>query len=177
MSEFMKTCQVQIVMPSHVNGTMRLFGGQLMEWIDVTAAVEARRHALSDVTLAAVDPLEFIAPVHLNDTVLIIASVTWTGKTSMEVQVDTFVEHLSQKRELVNRAHLVFVAVDEAGRPQPVPPLEPKTERDKRAYEAAQRRRAWRLKLKEKMNEEIAEDIAMGDGPDAVMEEIAGIET
>ncbi len=150
----MKTSQVQIVMPSHVNGTMRLFGGQLMEWIDVTAAVEARRHALSDVTLAAVDPLEFIAPVHLNDTVLITASVTWTGHTSLEVQVETFVEHLSQKRELVNSAHLVFVAVNEDGSPRPVPPLQPQTPEEEKAYAAAEKRRRWRLKLRQKMLEE-----------------------
>lgn len=149
----MQTCQVQIVMPAHVNGTNRLFGGQLMEWIDVTAAVEARRHALSDVTLAAVDALEFIAPVHLNDTVLIIAHVTWTGHTSLEVRVETYVEHLNQQRQLVNRAYLVFVAVNAQGQPQPVPPLELISEADVTAFKAGEARREARLKQREVLRE------------------------
>ena len=151
----MQTSQVQIVMPAHVNGTNRLFGGQLMEWIDVTAAVEARRHALSDVTLAAVDPLEFIAPVHLNDTVLIIAQVTWTGNTSLEVRVETYVEHLDQNRLLVNRAYLVFVAVNAAGVPQPVPALEVNNEADAAAFQAGETRREARLKQREALQESL----------------------
>jgi acyl-CoA hydrolase len=78
-----------------------------MEWIDVTAAVEARRHAGSDVVTAAVDALEFIAPVALNDTLVLEAEVTWTGRTSLEVRVETFREHLDGERVLVNRAYLV----------------------------------------------------------------------
>lgn len=144
----MRTTQVQIVMPCHVNGVHRLFGGQLMEWIDVVAAVEARRHAGADVTLAAVDPLEFLAPVHVNDMVVIQAEVTWTGRTSLEVGVETFVEHLDGSRQLVNRAHLVFVAVDDRGQPVPVPPYVPADgETDERA--AAARRRELRLALRE----------------------------
>lgn len=142
----MQTSQVQIVMPSHVNGTNRLFGGQLMEWIDITGAVAARRHARSDVTLAAVDPLDFIAPVHLNDTVLITADVTWTGHTSLEVQVETYVEHLDGQRLLVNRAWLVFVAIDDDGNPQAVPEYVPGTENARTAWEAAEKRRRRRLR-------------------------------
>ena len=98
------TEQVQIIFPQHGNGMCRLFGGQLMQWIDVVAAVEARRHARSEVITAAVDPLEFIAPVHLNDTVVIQAHVTWTGHTSLEVSVETFVEQIDGCRQMVNRA-------------------------------------------------------------------------
>lgn len=144
----MRTTQVQIVMASHVNGKNRLFGGQLMQWIDVVAAVEARRHAMSDVITAAVDPLEFIAPVYANDTVVIQAQVTWTGRTSIEVSVETFVEQIDGTRQLVNRAFLVFVAVDSDGKPVPVPPYVPDaTETDER--EAAARRRELRLQLRE----------------------------
>lgn len=146
----MQTSQVQIVMPSHVNGTNRLFGGQLMEWIDITGAVEARRHARSDVTLAAVDPLDFIAPVHLNDTVLITAEVTWTGQTSLEVQVETYVEHLDGRRQLVNRAWLVFVAVGDDGNKRRVPEFVPATEKARIAWEAAEKRRRRRLRERER---------------------------
>lgn len=144
----MRTTHVQIVMASHVNGAKRLFGGKLMEWIDVTAAVEARRHACCDVTLAAVDPLEFIAPVKMNDTVVLEAEVTWTGNTSLEVRVDTFVEHLNMHKQHVNRAYLVFVAVDENNIPQPVKAYIPQTALEHKEYDNAALRRAFRLRLR-----------------------------
>jgi|LSQX01.1.fsa_nt_gb acyl-CoA hydrolase len=151
----MRTTQVQIVMPRHANGVQRLFGGQLMDWIDIVAAVEARRHAGSDVTLAAVDPLEFLAPVHVNDTVVIQAQVTWTGRTSLEVSVETFVERLDGVRDLVNRAYLVFVAVDEQGNPVPVQPYEPEEgEPDER--QAAAHRHQLRMALREAAKQNIS---------------------
>lgn len=142
----MQTQHVQIVMSSHVNGARRLFGGQLMEWIDVTAAVAARRHAKSDVTLAAVDALEFIASVQMNDTVMLSAEITWTGRTSMEVKVETFVEHLKGLRQLVNRAYLVFVAIDEQGQPHPIEPFNPVSAEQKQEWLQAEERRERRLR-------------------------------
>ena len=88
------TQQVQIIMPQHINGASRLFGGRLMEWIDVVAGVTARRHAGCDVTTASVGRLDFLAPAGVNDTILLEGRITWTGRTSMEVRVDTFVEGL-----------------------------------------------------------------------------------
>lgn len=141
----MRTSNVQIVMASHVNGANRLFGGKLMEWIDIVAAVEARRHAHHDVTLAAVDALEFIAPVHLNDTIVLQAEVTWTGSTSMEVRVEAFAEYLTGERVLVNRAYLVFVAMDESDHPHPVVPFIPQTAEEQAEWQNAVNRRAYRL--------------------------------
>jgi acyl-CoA hydrolase len=65
-------------MPAHVNGVNRLFGGQLMAWIDVVGAVEARRHTMSQVTTVEVDRLRFLQPAFLDETIVIIAQVTWT---------------------------------------------------------------------------------------------------
>lgn len=141
----MRTSNVQIVMASHVNGANRLFGGKLMEWIDIAAAVEARRHARHDVTLAAVDALEFIAPVHMNDTIVLQAEVTWTGHTSMEVRVEAFAEYLTGERVLVNRAYLVFVAMDESDHPRPVPPFVPQTPDEQAEWQNAVNRRAYRM--------------------------------
>lgn len=149
----MRTTQVQIVMASHVNGANRLFGGQLMVWVDVTAAIEARRHALSDVTLAAVDSLEFIAPVRMNDTVVLVAEVTWTGRTSLEVRVETYVEHLEGSRQLVNRAYLVFVALDQDGKPKTVEPFLPQTSLQRLEWEQAIQRRNHRLQQKKMLAE------------------------
>jgi acyl-CoA hydrolase len=81
----------------------------------------------------------------MNDTVLLSADVTWTGRTSMEVRVETFVEHLSGLRQLVNRAYLVFVAVDTMGDPRLIPPLLPQTEKAQKEWQQAEIRRAHRL--------------------------------
>ena len=115
-----RTEQIQILMPEHINGYKRLFGGRLMEWIDVVAAVAARRHSNRNVTTVAVDHLEFRAPAHVNDTVVLVGQLTHVGRTSMEVRVDTFIEELNGERFLINRAYLVMVALDEQDRPTPV---------------------------------------------------------
>jgi acyl-CoA hydrolase len=142
----MFTTQVEIVRPSHVNGTGRLFGGQLMAWIDVAAAVEARRHARAQVTTAAVDNLRFLGPAFLDETIRLEARVTWTGKTSLEVRVDSFAESLDGKDRLINQAYLVFVALDGTGRPSPVPPFIPGTEGEQAERARAEERRAARLR-------------------------------
>ena len=92
--------QTQLVLNSHLNGAGRLFGGQLMEWIDIVATVVARRHAHCNPTTAAVDNLQFKEAVHLNNTLIIEGKLTYVGRTSMEVRVDTFVESLSGARKL-----------------------------------------------------------------------------
>ena len=141
------TTGVQIVLPQHCNGYVRprLFGGQMMAWIDITGAVAARRYTCRPVTTVCVDNLNFIAPAYLNDTVVQEARVTWTGRTSLEVRVDSFVENLERKRTLVNRAYAVFVALDDDDSPAPVPPFLPEGEEEEREYAAALERRKIRL--------------------------------
>ena len=141
------TTGVQIVLPQHCNGYQRprLFGGQLMAWIDIIGAVAARRYTRRAVTAVCVDNLNFIGPAYLNDTVVQDARVTWAGRTSLEVRVDSYVEHLDSSRILVNRAYAVFVALDENDRPVQVPAFTPETDEEKIEYEAAARRREIRL--------------------------------
>ena len=142
-----KTTAVQIVMPQHCNGYAkpRLFGGQIMAWIDVVGAVAARRYTGHAVTTVCIDNLNFLKPAYLNDTVVQEATVTWTGRTSLEVRVDSMVERLDGTRELINRAYLVFVAIDENEKPIPVPPFIPETLEEKKEYAAAETRRKNRL--------------------------------
>ena len=142
-----KTSTVQIVMPQHCNGYARprLFGGQIMAWIDVVGAVAARRYTGKAVTTVCIDNLNFLKPAYLNDTVVQEACVTWTGRTSLEVRVDSMVERLDGTRELINRAYLVFVAIDENEKPIPVPPFIPETLEEKKEYAAAETRRKNRL--------------------------------
>ena len=128
----------------HLNCYGRLFGGRLMEWIDVVAGVVARRHSGCDVTTASVDRLEFIAPAYVGDTIVLDGRITYAGRTSMEIRVDTYVEKLSGKKERINRAYLVMVALDGEGKPTKVPGLELITDEEKAEYDAAQRRREAR---------------------------------
>ena len=142
-----KTTTVQIVMPQHCNGYKkpRLFGGQIMAWIDVVGAVAARRYTQQAVTTVCIDNLTFLKAAYLNDTVVQEAVVTWTGRTSLEVRVDSLVERLDGSRELINRAYVVFVALDEEDRPAAVPPFVPVTTEEKQEYAAAEERRRIRL--------------------------------
>lgn len=138
------TEQVQILMPEHINGASRLFGGRLLSWIDVVAGVTARRHSGRDVTTACVDHLQFLAPAHMNDTILITGRITWTGRTSMEVRVDTYTETPGGDRIPVNRAYFVMVALDENEKPAPVPELLIENEEDRREWEDACNRKKAR---------------------------------
>ena len=141
------TTSVQIVLPQHCNGYKkpRLFGGQIMAWIDIVGAVAARRYTQRAVTTVCVDNLNFLNPAYLNDTVVQEAVVTWTGRTSLEVRVDSYVEQLDGQRKPVNRAYLVFVALDDQDNPVEVPPFTPVTDAEKREYAAALERRKIRL--------------------------------
>jgi len=134
------TEQVQILTQGALNGFKRLFGGQLMEWIDVVAAVAARRHSNRNVTTVAVDNLQFSGPARANDVVLLTAKLTYVGRTSMEVCVKTYVEALDGERALINTAYLVMVALDEFERPTPVAPLDPETDEEKAAWLAGEKR-------------------------------------
>ena len=144
-----KTTTVQIVMPQHCNGYAkpRLFGGQIMAWIDVVGAVAARRYTGRAVTTVCIDNLTFLKPAYLNDTVVQEAMVTWTGRTSLEVRVDSMVERLDGSRELINRAYVVFVALDEEDKPTTVPPFVPETEEEIRNFHDADTRKRMRMSL------------------------------
>jgi acyl-CoA hydrolase len=139
-----KTEQVQILMPEHINGYGRLFGGKLVEWIDVVAGVVARRHANRNVTTVFIDNLHFKEPAYVNDTIVLVGRITYVGKTSMEVRVDTFVESLSMEKQLVNRAYLVMVALDDNEKPAQVPGIILETAEDRLEWEAGTARTSLR---------------------------------
>lgn len=138
------TEHTQIIMHNHINGAGRLFGGRLMEWIDVVAGVVARRHSECNVITAAVDNLQFKAGAHLNDVVVLIGKVTYVGTTSMEVRVDTYVEEPDGMRRPINRAYFVMVALDEWEKPCRVPRLLLQTESEKAEWEGALKRAEYR---------------------------------
>ena len=136
--------QVQTVFVSHLNAQGRLFGGQLVAWIDIVAGAVARRHCRCDVTTAEIDSLQFKEPVNANSVVVLRGKMTYVGRTSMEVRVDSYVEALNGTRKLVNTAYLVIVALDRNGRPTPVPKLICDTPEEEAEWEAGQKRRRLR---------------------------------
>lgn len=138
-------------MPVDVNAGFNLFGGMLMQWIDVVAGVVARRHSESEILTAAVDHLEFLAPAHLNDTITLLGRVTYVGNTSMEVCVDTYVERMGRLNERlhVNRAFLTMVALDADGRPTRVPMLALETDEERADFEAGKKRKEMRRRSRQ----------------------------
>lgn len=136
-----QTEQTHLLMPQHINGSGRLFGGQLLAWIDETAGIVGRRHSGRDVVTAAIDNLQFKAGAYRNEIIVLIGRVTYTGRTSMEVRVDTYVESPDGMRRPINRAFLMLVAVDEDQKPVPVPGLTVETESQKAEWEGAVKRK------------------------------------
>lgn len=139
---------IHMVMPNHLNGANRLFGGVLMQWIDETAGIVAMRHSQTNVTTAAVDNLKFIKGAYQNDLVVVRGKVTYVGRTSMEVRVDTYVESLDGIRRPINRAYFVMVAIDENDRPTPVPKLIVETPQEIAEWESAKLRTQMRKQRK-----------------------------
>ncbi len=135
------TESVQILNLGTMNGYNRLFGGKLMEWIDICAAVVARRHANRNVTTVLVDTLEFKDPAYANSLVVLCGKVVYVGRTSMDVRVQSYVEKLDGSRQLINSAYLTLVALDENDKPTPVPALTLTTDEERTEWDAAKLRR------------------------------------
>lgn len=145
------TESVRIVTHPDVNGENRLFGGRLMEWIDETAGIAARRHCGGSVTTACVDTLQFKHPAKLNDIVVIEACVTHVGHSSLEIQAISYVEDPSSgERAIINTAYLTEVHVNSEGVPQEVQfGLALTNEKERLAWEAAEKRIGIRQTRKE----------------------------
>ena len=121
-----------------------------MHWIDIAGAMAASRHSNKIVATVALDSLDFRHPVRVGQFVILKAKLTWVGRTSMEVKVDVFGEDFKTGEIIqTNKAYVTFVALDENGRPTPVPPLIPETEEEKKDYVEAQKRREERLARRE----------------------------
>lgn len=141
---------VHMVRPNHMNAAGRLFGGMLMQWLDEVAGMVAKRHARCNVITASVDNLRFIHGAYQGEMVVIVGKVTYVGSSSMEVRVDTYVEHLEDgMRHPINRAYFTMVALDQNEKPKRVPRLILETEAEKAEWEAGEKRREMRMRRKE----------------------------
>jgi acyl-CoA hydrolase len=138
----------QIVMPMHTNGVAGvMFGGIMMQWIDVCAGVAAMRHAAGAVVTASIDRLDFLSPVFVGEIVVLQAQVNYVARTSMEVGCRVETEHLvDRSRRYVTKAYLTFVGVDDKGKPRNLTPLELTTDEERRRAADAEQRRTERLR-------------------------------
>lgn len=139
-----QTEQTYLMRPIYLNEYGNLFGGQLMEWIDEIASIVAMRHSEADITTACIDNLNFKEGATVNDVIVLRGKITYVGRTSMEVRVDTYVESRHGIRKVINRAYVVMVAVDEHHHPIPVPGLVVESESEKAEWEGGEKRYALR---------------------------------
>ena len=146
--EASRCVMTQIVMPEHTNGMAGvMFGGVMMQWIDVCAGVAAMRHASGAVLTASIDRLDFLSPVHVGEVVVLSAQVNYTSRTSMEVGCRVETEDMqSRSRRYTTKAYLTFVAVDGHGKPRQLPPLTLVSDDDRRRNQQARLRRDDRLR-------------------------------
>src|SRR5690348_8914661 len=116
----------EVVLPNDANPLGNLLGGRLMHFIDIAGALAAHRHARSYVVTASMDHLDFLAPVHIGDLLILRSSVNRAFHTSMEVGVKCWVEnYISGATRHVSSAYLTYVAVDKNGNKIEVPPVIP----------------------------------------------------
>jgi len=135
----------EIIFPGDTNALGNLFGGRLMQFIDLTGAMAASRHSRAVTVTASMDHLDFVAPVKVGDLLILKASVNRAYRTSMEVGVKCMVEDIrEQKLRHVSSAYLTFVAMDSNGKRIEVPQVLPETAHQQRRFDDAGRRREMR---------------------------------
>lgn len=141
----------ELVLPSHTNSLGSIFGGVIMSWIDIAAAIAAQRHSNKEVVTASLDDLSFIAPVYKGWVVNLKSRVNFVSRTSMEVGVRVDAEN-PRTGEVFHTAsaYLTFVALSADGKPTPVPGLVLESDEDRRRSAEALRRRELRMKRKTK---------------------------
>lgn len=154
------TINTEVVLPNDTNHVGNLFGGKLMQWVDITAAIAAQRHCGRVVVTAAINQVSFDKPIKQNSIVTLEAKISRAFSTSMEVFVDVFVENpVTGEKTKCNEAILTFVAIDQNGSPLPVPELLPETELEKKRFETALRRRQLSLILGGRMKPDEATEL------------------
>lgn len=139
----------QMMMPEHANTHGNVHGGWIMKLVDEAGALASTRHAAHRTVTVAIDQMVFRHPIHIGDLVLFNAEVTFAGRTSMEVEVDVIAENpISGEQIHTNAAFLVYVAIDDDGKPTPIPSLVAETPEEQARMDAAVKRQQRRLAQK-----------------------------
>ena len=141
-----------LIMPHQANPQGTAFGGVIVAWIDMIAAMAAQRHCGKEDVTAAIDSLAFKEPIRIGDHVALRATVNYVSRSSMEVGVQvTREDPYTGQKVVATTAHLTFVALDENKRPTPAPPILPETHEEKKRYENAKLRVQARKELLNKI--------------------------
>ncbi|MGE5251921.1 MAG: acyl-CoA thioesterase [Bacteroidota bacterium] len=136
----------QLMQPEHANISGNVHGGWIMKLVDEAGALAAMRHAGHRVVTVAIDSFVFRQPIRIGDLVILDAEVTYTGRTSMEVEVQVQSENpITGLRALTNTAYLVYVALDAEGHPTTVRPIKPETPEEERKMAEGRDRQERRL--------------------------------
>lgn len=139
----------QLMHPEHANLLGNVHGGWVMKLVDEAGALTCMRHAQKKVVTVAIDSMTFRQPIKIGDLVILKAEVSYTGRTSMEAAVEVHAENpVTGEQTHTNTAYLVYVALDDEGRPTTVPPLRAETEEERQKMQRAQERQERRLKHK-----------------------------
>jgi acyl-CoA hydrolase len=139
-------------MPHHTNPQNTVFGGTVMSWMDIAAAMVAARHANRPVVTVHISDIDFIAPVKMGHHVHIQASLNYVGTSSMIVGVKVTSENpMTGERRKTTKAYLTFVALDDLGKPTTVPELKVESPDEVRRFENAKQRAQAKKKLQQKL--------------------------
>jgi acyl-CoA hydrolase len=131
---------VDTVFPHHANPLGTIFGGRVLELLDVNSAIACYRFARSVVVTASMEPVDFRNPVHVGEILEVRSRVAWAGRTSMIVRCEVFGENpLTGDRRLCTMGHLNFVALGADERPRPVPRLLVETDEEREHWDIAAR--------------------------------------
>lgn len=156
-----KTTMTQMVMPNDTNPLGNLMGGNLLRWMDIAAGICAGKHSASYVVTASVDHVSFKRPIHMGEIVTMVASVTRSFNTSMEIYVEVFATDIKGTHSRrCNHAYYTFVALDDdRKKPVPVPAVLPLTAEEEKHYSDALKRRELRLMLSGRLKPQQASEI------------------
>ncbi len=147
----------ELVLPNDTNNLGNLMGGRLLHLMDICAAISAQRHSNRICVTAAVDTVEFHAPIRQGEVVVIEGRVNRAFRTSMEVELNVWAENpRAQTKRKCNRAFYTFVAVDGDGAAVPVSPVVPETPEERAEHARAAQRRELRLFLAGRLSPEDA---------------------
>ena len=136
----------QLMHPEHTNLLGNVHGGWIMKLADEAGALACMRHAQRRVVTVAIDSMVFREPIRIGDLVILNAEVSYTGRTSMEAAVEVVAENpVTGEQMHTNTAYLVYVALDDEGRPTVVPPLHAETKAEEQKLQRARERQARRL--------------------------------
>ncbi len=136
----------QLMQPEHANTYGNVHGGWIMKLVDEAGALACMRHAQKRVVTVAVDSMVFREPIKIGDLIILNAEVTYTGRSSIEAEVQVVAENpITGERTHTNTAYLVYVALDDDGHATPIPALVVETEEEKQRMEQAKKRQAYRI--------------------------------